>query len=479
MKEQKGEITVFLALMLTILLSVLFTVIETARNNAIEFQTECVADMALQSVLAEYNRKLLEEYELFFIETGYGTKEDGYILLEQHLKDYMQKNLQTESSIFNMDCRDLLQISAEEAVVTKACGAADEDGMVLLRRAAEYMLQKNGVVDFSDILSHTKQVKEQGLLEDKIEQKRHKNEAAIDAVDTTVTDEEGKKKRIPVNNPADAVNSKRGSGSILRLVTKGEKLSDQEAVLSDYISHRTYQEKDGFLWNENEVISGEDFLFQKYLMEQCGNYVNRKDGSYFVYQMEYILSGKSSDYENLRNVVNRLLLLRETVNFSYLLTDSSKQAEAEALAMTLAAVILFPELKDLIKLSILIAWAYAESVNDVCMLLSGEKVALWKSGQDWKLGLKNAMRLKIEDGNLGGAENGLSYEGYLHILLALMDKKERNMRFMDIMEMDIRQSDGNENFQIDHCIDAFTAEMLTASAKGHSCLITRTTGYQK
>lgn len=465
MRAQKGEITVFLALVLTILLSVLFTVIEAARNNAIQFQTECAADMAVQSALAEYNREMLEQYELFFIETGYGTKEAGYILLEQHLQNYMQENLQ--------------QISAKEAAVTKACGAADKEGAVLRRRAAEYMLQKNGAVDFREILSHTNQTKEEGLLEDKIGQKRHKNEAAIDAVDTTVTDEDGKKKKISVNNPADAVNSKRGSGSILRLVTKGEILSDKEAVLSEYISHRGYEEKNGFLLEENEEIAGEDIFFQKYLMERCGNYVNRKENSYLEYQMEYILSGKSSDYENLKSVVNRLLILRETINFSYLMTDSSKQTEAETLAMTLAAVILFPELKDLIKLSILIAWAYAESVNDVCTLLSGEKISFRKDSHTWKLGLKNAMRLNIKENGCGGDESGLSYEDYLHILLALMNQRERTMRFMDVIEMDLRQTAGNENFQMDHCIDTFTAEMLTASTKGHSCLIRRTAGYQK
>lgn len=479
MKEKKGEITVFLALVLTILISVLFTVIETARINAIQFQTECVADMALQSALAEYNRELLEQYELFFIETGYGTKEAGYILLEQHLRDYMQNNLQTEQEIWSTDCRDLLQLHAESVAVTKATGAADGDGAVLLKRAVEYMLQKNGMVDLSDILDNARITKQQGLLEDTMEKKRRKNEAAIDNVDTSVEDEDGKRRKIPINNPADAVNSRRGSVGILRLVTKGEVISDTEVNLKDYLSHRGYEEKDGFLLKSSGAVMGEDVLFQKYLMEMCGNYVKRKSNSRLSYQTEYVLCGNSTDYENLKEVVNRLLVLRETANFTYLMSDASKQAEAESLALTLSAVILFPELKDLIKLSILIAWAYAESVNDVRILLSGGKVALWKSSHTWRMGLKDALRLKMSTEGTGSDETGLSYEAYLHILLALTDKRERNLRFMDVIEMDIRQTDGNEHFQIDHCIDAFTVEMITASAKGHSCLIKRTVGYQK
>ena len=68
--KKSGEITVFLALVLSILISLLFTVIQAARTNAMRFQTECVTDMALQSVLAEYNRELLEQYELFFIDAA-------------------------------------------------------------------------------------------------------------------------------------------------------------------------------------------------------------------------------------------------------------------------------------------------------------------------------------------------------------------------------------------------------------------------
>ena len=117
MKAKKGEITVFLSLVLVILISILCSVIEAARTNGIQFQTECVADMAIQSALAEYNRELLEQYDLFFVDTGYGTKETGYILLEEHLRNYMEKNFQIEKGIFSVNYKDLLQISADCAVI--------------------------------------------------------------------------------------------------------------------------------------------------------------------------------------------------------------------------------------------------------------------------------------------------------------------------------------------------------------------------
>lgn len=478
MRKLKGEITVFLSLMLVVLISILFTVIEAARTNAVQFQTECAADMAVQSVLAEYNRELLEQYDLFFIDIGYGTEEAGYILLEQHLQDYMDGNFRIEQGILSMGLSDLLQLSADAAVILQAAGAADGDGAVLERKAVDYMLDRYGLADLSKISTASGTVREKGLLENTMEQMREKNERAIDAVDTTVEKEDGEKKKIPVNNPADTVNSRRKSSVILSLVTQGNPVSDQAVCTEAYLSHRGYNERDGFLLGEGSVSAAEDLLFQKFLMEKCGKYTETKEGSCLDYQVEYILAGKGSDRENLQSVVNRLLVLRETANFAYLMSDSGKQAEAEALAMTLAAVTLFPELKDLIKLSILIAWAYAESVNDVTLLLEGGKVPIWKDAASWHLSLESAMKLKTEHMEKDSGQ-GLTYEEYLQILLLMMDKDDRNMRFMDIVEMDIRQTGGNENFCMDHCIHAFTAEMTVSSAKGHSCLITRTAGYEK
>ena len=478
MKAKKGEITVFLSLVLVILISILCSVIEAARTNGIQFQTECVADMAIQSALAEYNSELLEQYDLFFVDTGYGTKETGYILLEEHLRNYMEKNFQIEKGIFSVNYKDLLQISADCAVILEAAGAADGGGEVIERKAVDYMLDKYGLLDLSEIRHVSNTVEAEGFLSSTMEEERAKNERAIRKVDTSVTDKDGKKHKIAIDNPADNVNSRRGSSGILTAVTKEKGISDKETNLKDYISHRAYEEKDGFLLGEKEVTIVEDLLFQKHLMDKCGYYTKKKEGSCLDYQMEYILAGKSSDRENLKTVVNRLLILRETANFLYLLTDSSKKAEAEALAMTLAAVILFPELKDLIKLSILIAWAYAESVNDVKILLEGGKVPLGKDSMSWNMSLKNAMKLELV-GEKAGLKQGLTYEQYLHTMLAVMKREERNLRFMDIVEMDIRQTPGNQNFCMNHCIHCFTAEMTVHSERGHSYQITRTVGYLK
>lgn len=331
----------------------------------------------------------------------------------------------------------------------------------------------------SDIGPEVQIVENKGLLKNTMEQKRQQNERAIKAVDTTVEDSEGKKKKIPVNNPADHVNSRRGSAGILSMVMGGKTISDKNIRPEDYISHRTVCERDGYLQEQEALSMAEELAFQEYLMEKCGNYLELKENGALDYQMEYLIGGKSSDKENLRFVVNRLLLLRETANFMYLMQDSAKQAEAEAMAAALAVVILFPELKDLIKLSILIAWSYAESVNDVRILLDGGKVPIFKDSGSWKLGLKNALKLDIPNSDQSGGQEGLSYQMYLRLFLAFVGKYDRNFRFMDVVEMDIRLTKGNEIFCLDHCVHDFEAETVIGSTRGHRYTLVRMAGYQK
>ena len=47
---------------------------------------------------------------------------------------------------------------------------------------------------------------------------------------------------------------------------------------------------------------------------------------------------------------------------------------------------------------------------------------------------------------------GLSYEDHLRVFLMLMNRQDKVMRSLDIVEMDIRQTLGNEHFRIDQCI---------------------------
>lgn len=144
--------------------------------------------------------------------------------------------------------------------------------------------------------------------------------------------------------------------------------------------------------------------------------------------------------------------------------------------MALAAVTLLPALAIPVKYTILFAWAYVESLQDVKTLLSGGRVPLMKTAADWKTGLNCIQNIRGSLAKDNGG-NGLDYKEYLQIMLFLQDKTIRTYRAMDIMEMDIRRTPGNARFCLDGCFDTYGARMSVTSGFGYSYEMTRNYGF--
>lgn len=66
-KSYKGEITVYLCLIMTVIISLILAGVTTARGAVLQVMFECATESALCSVFGEYDRELLEEYDVFFI----------------------------------------------------------------------------------------------------------------------------------------------------------------------------------------------------------------------------------------------------------------------------------------------------------------------------------------------------------------------------------------------------------------------------
>lgn len=73
--KENAYLTVFLALSMTVILSLCLTLIEGARTNGARFMTEYAMDVGMNSILAEYHRELLKQYDVFFVDTSYGTNQ--------------------------------------------------------------------------------------------------------------------------------------------------------------------------------------------------------------------------------------------------------------------------------------------------------------------------------------------------------------------------------------------------------------------
>ncbi len=476
---RRGYITVFLSLSLTLILSLVFTVIEGARISAIRMKFECVTDIGMNSVLAEYHRELLKQYELLFVDTSYGGSRPEIANTEAHLQNYAQKNCRPGAGGHLFGGRDFLAMDMGTVEIPEYSVASDDNGAVLKRQITDYMNDYPVGAVLDKLSANIGLLQGAGIDTKDMEAWRGQYESQIASIGLPEKEtEDGGKEEVALNNPADPVNATRSSGVLNLVLEDPSAVSPVKVNLGDYISHRPGRMAGTGLCADAAEAGGEpnELVFQMYLFEKCGYYGAEMDKSLLKYQMEYILAGRDTDWQNLEQVAKKLLLWREAANMLYLLSDSRRVAEAQVLALALTAVMLMPELAEPVKYTILFAWAYVESLQDVKTLFSGGRVPIFKTASDWKTGigcLKNVRGSLSEDS--GG--KGLSYKEYLQIMVFLQDAGTRTERAMDIMEMDIRRTPGNAGFRLDGCFDAYQARLEVKSRFGYSYEMTRRYGF--
>lgn len=461
---QEGSVTVYMTLVLSLLLSLFFTVIEGAGNRAVSMKAECAFDLSVYSVFAEYNRELFEQYDLFFIDTSYGEAEGSVERMENHLKFYMKENLKDSS---------FTRTFLEQARVTDCSYATDDNGQVFERQAVAYMKHKYGLSYARKLKKELEKAEEKELFTRDIASQRQSNQSIIDrakeeGIDTGEVDEDGNpiKKEVELDNPADSVNGYRSKGILLLVMDSEQQLSENMADLEKCVSYRNPGKKGIGIADRDGIDTMDKLLFDAYIMEKCGNYLEPKETGQLQYQAEYILGGKNNDVDNLKWVVNRLLFLREAGNVAYLFSDGTKIAEAAALASSICTAAGIPALIEPVKISLLFAWAYAEAVYDVRMLLAGKNVPLIKTSQSWHFSLQGMLNMTDESIESEKTE-GLDYKEYLNLLLAVSPEKEKVFRMMDIAEMDVRKQSGHLAFYMENCVDYARIEACVGSRYGY------------
>lgn len=481
MKKTEGYLTIYVTLSMTVLLSLCLTLIDGARRNAFRMEAEIMTEIGMDSILAEYHRELLEQYNLFFIDTSYGSKQPSLDLVNSHLTNYLQKN-SGKSDVFleQLFYRDFLGIQLESSRITRTAVATDNGGAVFRQQAIDAVKQDVGLKALEELKDWLDTVEGYGLDNREVQEEKKAVDGQIQQYDGALKEvEEDEWVTVRVENPTIRLEEKRKTG-ILNLVIKDvNELSGAGVDLSELISSRRGH---GLMNKGNMNISDpvdgitDRFLFMEYVMKYGSHYGAEKEKGLLKYQMEYLIAGKTSDIENLKGVVHRISAMREAANAVYLLNDEAKCGEAELLAGALASAMLVPEIAPLLKVSLLLGWAYAESLYDVEQLLNGGRIPLIKDEGSWHYGINCLLEEQSHNDNVVSG-NGLAYEDYLRILLALTGLETVTFRFMDIVEMDIRQTPGNSFFRIDGCIDRAEAVIGFRNHRGYECQLTRTRGY--
>ncbi len=444
---RRGEITAYLSLVFILLVSFVAAMMESASvQNAKNYRR---ADMnrAVECIFAEYQKELLEEYDIFGMDAGYETGSYDESALFSRLAYYGAENIEQK----------ILRI---EFLTDNGCQA-------FLEQAARYMEHKYGLDMAEGLMGQTDVWRQR---EEEAGEYAEEEDRKQDGLTDLLEQNEGELPKE--NNPIDHVNELKSS-PLLALVTPKElNISEKGVSLSDMASGRALNSGYGDFSDKagsDGTISA--LLFGEYIMEHFPAAVREgmeESGGVLDYQAEYILGGKATDRENLEAVARKLLSLRFVPNYAYLLTDSEKKAEADALALTLCSLLAVPAVTEAASQVILLSWAYGESVVDIRSLLRGNRVPLVKSKESWQLQLSALMKLGTQEDTGDGmdAQGGLRYEDYLRMLLFLTDRGTAGARALDLIEQNLRVQYGQQNFRVDFCISRIEFSSVCSLRRG-------------
>ena len=473
-----GYLTVFLTLILTVMLSFSMTLIVSAGENTRRFAAECVTDIGMNSILAEYHRELLEQYNVFFTDISYGTQVIAYENMTEHLKNYINHNLQGDDLFMQGVYGNLIHMELDNIAVNGALSACEEGGISLRRQAVDAIKQDVGITYLEKTGEWLATLQSSGIMDINLLEKQKEAEKKVveltgKKMGTLFEEEEQEDSAVTFYE-----------AGILNLVADREELSSREITLSQYASHRVHFESGGLSVPESYADDfWDELFFHEYLMSYTGHYGEENSGSAYEkkfgleYETEYLLAGKAKDIDNLKAVAGQILAIRGGANLIALMQDEGKKQYVQILAFSMASLLGIPEAEEVLEELLKIIWAMAEALYDVTILLQGGRIPVIKQPEEWHYSMENALNFVRPETGQTKITDGLSYEDYLRILLCFHGKEELTMRMADVMEMNIRNTPGNENFCMDGCFESFRVQIVYRGERDKKYTIDRTYGY--
>lgn len=485
-KTLRGSITVFASLSLLLVASFLLVLLEAARVKGLDAYSRMQRTNAMESVFSGYDRDLFDWYGVFLLDGSGGSETLQFSQINARLQSVSQKNLRPVISGATLgNVHNFYQMDVADAFVTGYLLATDYGGAVFRKMAVESMKARYPA-ELAQSLYDSLQSADQAMTQAEqsrsaMDQAQENIEAAKEAqaAAQNAASEQGNAPQSssqtavaqPVENPMDVVKAIKKADILTLVMPPGSSVSSKTISGKETLEHRQLLQG-----NEAWEKTGgwyEAVVYQQFLQTRFASYAYESGGSgdgALDYELEYIHAGKKSDRENLKSVVNQLLLLREGANFVYLQTDVTKQQEAYSVATALAAAVGIAPAAGLIAQGILAAWAYAESILDVRTLLAGGKIAWMKTAESWSSSLSGIGSLLTGSVRAKEQENGDDYKGYLKKLLWLNTERSLNYRPMDLMEL--RAEMGGRTIRMDAMILALRADISYEAAPLFSEMVT-------
>lgn len=463
MKEQ-GSITVFSALCLMLTASFLFALLESARVCGLDAYAGMKAELGLESVCAEYQPQLWEDYHLLYLDGAYGKEAFSIENVTKTLMQRVNENFDTGWRDGILKSTDLFQMELVNVSPQMYQLATDYQGTAFLKHVSAYM-KDNITYEMAEKICEKyrqgKELEESGGTEHSVEEanqairdakEKQREEAAQreeQPIDRTISIDQSEKEEVQ-ENPLEVVLELKRNAVLGMVVNDVATVSTSKTDLSGGLEERECQQ--GNSAGESQISWYEKILTLEYADQYFSDFTQSVENHAFSYELEYLICGKEEDKANLEGIVNRLLFLREAANVTHIIADREKINEALMIASTLAGFTGNPAIIKVVQIGIVAAWAYLESIQDVRALLQGDKIALIKNREQWTINIGNLLESFQTTSKAKNCSNGFSYQEYLKQFLFVMKASTLAYRMMDIMEQNIKMVTGNENFKMNHMI---------------------------
>ena len=504
-----GSLTVFLALLLGLFLAATGVFLDFARAQVVSFQLQSAVTAAAESVFAGYHAPLFGRYQLLgrqlppggtaalqaetgkYIDAWGGGTGSGF---HARLASFRTQEVLWKEPVFLTD--EWGAVFREMATQTMRASAVEilgsfwQEHLQLSDAGVQEVLAQYGSTDslkadtvFPDYDSMKEAIgkaEEEAALAKKAREEEEQRQAeaelaALEAGEEPPTASGPSREELEAEQQKEK--EKRAGkkfldvlGTIRRILRHGllsVELPDGKSISSGRIpggglpSSLSAAEKGRHMRRDGG--SGNPLLFREYLMRNMDCFTSAADKTP-LYELEYLIVGKKSDRKNLEGTASRLTAIRLGLNMAFLETSADKQGIAHSAAALAVGWTGQAALVEITAQLLLSAWAAAESLADVRILLDGGRVPLVKTETDWKLSLENAASgwETVRGADNRDQEEGLSYEDYLRICLYLTSLETLSYRGMDVIQWNIRRID--PDFRMNACL---TEGNLQASARGN------------
>ncbi len=443
--DSKGQITVFISLLLSSLLILFVAAVEITGIYMNKARVSQASKGACENIKADYNTELFEDYHLLLLDKTYMGR--GEAELEARISDYMEYTLSGDG--FEID----------DVVLTDSESVLDNDLEAFKEQIEEYMKLYLTVQTAENLVD--------ALASD------NSNEEVADAIEDGKYEESDETSDWDGDDIRDTLNDGL-NGGLLNIVIPADKTvskdvidlsecpsksfcdgnDDEDDIDTSFDDIDKLEEELGTSTGSDSALA-ENYYGIMYALTCFDFFTDDSSGDgVFCYEVEYLIGGKDNDYDNLSAVVNRIILHRLPVNIAVLLTDKTRMAEIESMALVLSLVpgITYGAAKYLLAA----CYAYGETVVEVRSLLSGNSIPAIKKSEDWILDIENfGDFVDMEEVNYMGAD-AVDYKDFLMLFLA---ESHKNMyyRMCDLMQLNICKTD--EDFLIENCINAFSVDI--------------------